>query len=88
MKKLVMIAALAVMMAGSGPGATLLRAGEPVYLILRAPARMPKGHEYYPGRAREVHTHTYAYGWFGVRPRQHFRRSTGHHGQYIQWTRQ
>lgn len=88
MKKLTMAIAIGVMISGIGAGAASLQAAEPVYLILRPPARTPQGHEYYPGRTRKVHSHTYAYGWFGIRPRQHFKRSTGHHGHYIQWTRQ
>lgn len=60
----------------------------PSYLILRAPARPPQAAAYYPGRPYEVHTHTYAYGWFGAQPRQHLRRSTGYNESYIQWSRQ
>ncbi len=60
--------------------------GQPVpsYLILRAPARTSKGHSYYPGRGYEVRTQAYAYGWFGARPRRHYRRSSGYYENYIQ----
>ena len=62
---------------------------DPSYLILRAPARRHKGRTVYnPGRGFEVRTHAYAYGWFGVKPRGHLRRSTGYNESYIQWTKQ
>ena len=60
----------------------------PSYLVLRAPARAHKGHAYYPGRGYEVKTHAYAYGWFGAKPRRHWRRHTGYNSAYIQWSRQ
>ncbi len=88
MKKLVATIALvmALMYLGSAPQSAQARA--PSYLILRAPARTPKGHTYYSGRGYEVRTQAYAYGWFGVQPRSHARRSTGYYSSYIQWSKQ
>ncbi len=60
----------------------------PSYLILKAPARTPKGSAYYPGRGYEVKAQTYAYGWFGVQPRGTWKRSTGYYSSYIQWSKQ
>lgn len=87
MKKLAMAFAF-VTLTVIGPGIAPLPARQPLYLILRAPARTPAGRAYYPGRSREVRSHTYAYGWFGVEPRQHAKRSTGYHGGHIQWAKQ
>ena len=65
-----------------------LQQGAPAYLMLRAPAREPYRHPYYPGTGYEVRTQTYAYGWFGVSPRTHWKRQTGYQSNYIQWSRQ
>jgi hypothetical protein len=64
------------------------RPGVPAYLILRPPARDPHGHPYYPGKGYEVRPQAYAYGWFGVSSRSHWKRQTGYHASYIQWSRQ
>ncbi len=60
----------------------------PAYLVLRAPERLPQGPAYYPGRGYAVTTQAYAYGWFGVKARSHWRRHEGYHAAYIQWSRQ
>jgi hypothetical protein len=60
----------------------------PSYLILRAPAQVPHGPSYYPGRGYAVKPQAYAYGWFGAQPRSHWRRQTGHFSAYIQWSKQ
>ncbi|MFO7904336.1 MAG: hypothetical protein ACQESR_03100 [Planctomycetota bacterium] len=87
MKKLAMALAFATCTV-IGPGIAPLQARQPLYLILRAPARTHAGRAYYPGRSQKVRADTYAYGWFGVRPRQHAKRSTGYHGRYIEWAKQ
>ena len=71
-----------------GPTTRAAWSSEPSYLILRAPARKHKGHAYYPGRAYEVRTQAYAYGWFGAKPRGSWKRSTGYYSSYIQWSKQ
>ena len=88
MKKLAAAMLIAMTVTAVGPTVASVTAREPSYLILRAPAQRPKGHAYYPGRGFEVRTHAYAYGWFGVKPRRHLRRSTGYWENYIQWTKQ
>lgn len=60
----------------------------PSYLILQPPARTPHGHAYYPGRGYTVKPQAYAYGWFGAKPRSHWRRHEGYASAYIQWSRQ
>jgi len=60
---------------------------EPSYLLLKAPARVHRGHAYYPGNAYVVRPHAYAYGWFGATPRLHMSRHTGHFSAYIQWSK-
>lgn len=87
MKKLT-LAILFAAFTAMGPGAAHLHARQPLYLILRPPARKHSGEAYYPGQTRQVRTHRYSYGWFGVRPRQHLKRSTGYHDRYIQWARE
>ncbi len=61
---------------------------QPSYLILSAPRRPAHGHQHYTGRGYRAETTTYAYGWFGARPRQHLKRSTGYLEAYLQWTKQ
>jgi hypothetical protein len=60
----------------------------PSYLILQAPARTPHGQPYYPGRGYAVKPQAYAYGWFGVKSRSHWRRHEGYYSNYIQWSKQ
>lgn len=89
MKKLLAAITLTAVILTWSPCTASAQQREPSYLILRAPVRRYKGHTYYnPGRGYEVRTHAYAYGWFGVQPRQHLRRSTGYYDSYIQWTKQ
>jgi len=59
----------------------------PTYLILQAPAAPARHHapRYSPGVAYGVTTPTYAYGWFGVRPKRHWSRSFGYSRNYTQW---
>ncbi len=87
MKKLATALMLAMTMTAVGLATGVACGGEPAYLILRAPAREPKGSAYYPGRAYEVSTQTYAYGWFGAKPRGTWKRTTGYNSNYLQWSK-
>ena len=87
MRKLVVVALFCLASFAVGPSSECTHAKPPSYLILKAPARTPKGHAYYPGRGLEVKTQTYTYGWFGVKPRRHWSRSTGYYSSYIQWSK-
>ncbi len=61
----------------------------PSYLVLRTPKsphRPAATYGYYPGRAQEVTAQGYAYGWFGVSPRQHWSRHFGTSRNYTQWS--
>ena len=61
----------------------------PNYWILR-PAATSKNffgrrHGYHPGQPVMLPATGYAYGWFGVRSRQHRIKSHGWRGNYTQW---
>jgi len=89
MKRLITLLAITVASSAiPATGVTAEPGRTPSYLILRAPARVHRGPAYYPGRGYEVRPQSYSYGWFGVRPRRHLRRSTGYFENYIQWTKQ
>ncbi len=87
MKKLAAALVVAMALACLGSATTVACAVEPSYLILRAPVRAPKGSGQYPGRGYEVRAQTYAYGWFGVKPRGTWKRTTGYDSSYIQWSK-
>ena len=66
-----------------------LPAAPPAYLVLEAPAApIPQrpSHSGHPGREIPVATQAYAYGWFGVQPRQHWSRHFGYYRNYTQWS--
>ena len=69
--------------------ASQAQAGPPSYLLLRRP-EAPKHLHLVPqpaSQAYTVQTHGYAYGYFGVAPRQHHSRHFGVYRTYTQWSR-
>ena len=64
-------------------------AKKPTYLILRPPAKMETKHgyyHYYPAVKRSVARHTYAYGYFGAKPRRHWSKHHGYYRNFTQWS--
>lgn len=77
----------------TGAGLPALGQAPPSYLVLRTPhgtIHSAPGHQggHVPPRgvATTVHHPTYAYGWFGAAPRQHWSRHTGYYRNYTQWS--
>jgi len=64
-----------------------LAQGPPSYLILRAPAKTHKGKAYQNGRGYEAPAHAYSYGWFGAKPRSHWRCHIPYYANYFQWSK-
>jgi len=63
-------------------------AGLPTYWIVRPPATLKhhgRQHGYHPGHPRLMPATGYAYGWFGVPPRQHKLKTHGWRENYTQW---
>ena len=85
MKKWALLLVLAIVSTWVIPPAQVC-AARPSYLVLRVPARQEKHRTYYPARGYAVKATPYAYGWFGVRPKRHWTRSTGYYGNYLQWS--
>ena len=74
-------------------GVPALAQAPPSYLILRTPQHAtsvvphtPGGYSPPRGYAIPVQRPTYAYGWFGAAPRQHWSRHTGYYRNYTQWS--
>lgn len=65
-------------------------AAPPAYLVLKGPiAPLPPpqaGTSSQPGREIPTGSPGYAYGWFGVQPRQHWSRHFGYYRNYTQWS--
>jgi hypothetical protein len=63
-------------------------AGPPSYLLLRrSESPGPHGHPGYPAAEYyDARTHGYAYGYFGVAPRNHWSRHFGINRMYTQWS--
>jgi hypothetical protein len=64
-------------------------AGPPSYLLLRDPESPgPKLQPGYVGaKSYDVRSYGYAYGYFGVKPREHCSRSFGIYRMHTQWSR-
>jgi hypothetical protein len=64
-------------------------AGPPSYLLLRDPESPgPKLQPGYVGsKSYDVRSYPYAYGYFGVTPREHYSRSFGINRTFTQWSR-
>lgn len=69
-------------------GASPALAGPPAYLLLRRPESPGKCYAAgYPDAANyDVRTSGYAYGYFGVAPRQHASRHFGYYRTFTQWS--
>jgi hypothetical protein len=64
-------------------------ADPPTYVVLstpHAPGGVHPSYGYWPGRAAEVQTSAYAYGWFGAPPRRHWSRHFGYYRNYREWS--
>jgi hypothetical protein len=76
---------LAVMLCGPPTPA----AGDPAYLILRAPAA-PASHPptavRHPLTVIPVESSSYSYGWFGASARRHWSRHFGYYRNYTEWS--
>jgi hypothetical protein len=69
--------------------ASAAHAAGPSVWILRPPAAYHSHHQtysYYPATGYGVSTPTYAYGWFGAKPRTEAYRHVGYYRHYTQWT--
>jgi hypothetical protein len=64
-----------------------LAQGLPSYLILQAPAKTHKGKPYQNGRGYAAPAHAYSYGWFGAKPRRHWRCHVPYYANFFQWSK-
>lgn len=81
------LALAAVLLLGCLPLA--VTAGPPSYLLLRDPESPgPKLQPGYVGsKSYDVRSYPYAYGYFGVTPREHYSRHFGINRTFTQWSR-
>jgi hypothetical protein len=69
------------------PASPTLAQSPPAYLILQAPAKTHKGKAYQNGRGYAAPAHAYSYGWFGAKPRKHWRCHLPYYANFFQWSK-